>query len=53
MEVEAQNGLAIMLGHYTPVNCQHEFGVRFRALMERFQNVIRFGLTGHTHLESY
>ena len=53
MEVEAQNGLAIMMGHYTPVNCQHEFGVRFRALMERFQNVIRFGLTGHTHLESY
>lgn len=53
MEIEAQEGLAIMMGHYTPVNCQHEFGVRFRALMERFQNVIRFGIVGHTHEESY
>jgi len=42
-----------MMGHYTPFNCQHQFGVRFRALQERFQNVIRFGLVGHTHKESF
>ena len=53
LEVEAQEGLAVLIGHYTPVNCQHEYGVRFRALMERFQNVIRFDVVGHTHMESY
>ena len=53
LEVEAQEGLAVLIGHYTPVNCQHEYGVRFRALMERFQNVIRFDVVGHTHFESY
>lgn len=53
LEIEAQDGLAIMIGHYTPQNCQHEFGVRFRALMERFQNVIRFDLVGHTHSETF
>lgn len=41
------------MGHYTPVNCQHQFGVRFRALQERFQNVIRIGLVGHTHFETF
>ena len=53
LEVEAQGGLAIMIGHYTPQDCQHQFGVRYRALMERFQHVIRFGVVGHTHLETY
>lgn len=53
MQVEAEGGLAIMMGHYTPFNCQHQFGVRFRALQERFQNVIRFGLVGHTHTEYF
>lgn len=53
MEVEAAGGLAIMIGHYTPTDCQHQWGTRFRALMERFQNVVRFGLTGHTHTEDY
>ena len=52
-EIEAEGGLAIMIGHYTPYTCQHEWGTRYRALMERFQNVVRFGLVGHTHLETY
>jgi len=42
-----------MVGHYTPSNCQHQYGVRYRALIERFQNVVRFGLTGHTHEEAF
>lgn len=53
LDVEAAGGLAIMLGHYTPSDCQHQFGVRYRTLMERFQNVVRFGITGHTHKEDY
>lgn len=42
-----------MLGHLTPNNCQHQFGQRYRALMERFQHIVRFGLQGHTHRESF
>lgn len=42
-----------MLAHYTPANCQHQWGVRYRALVERFQHVIRFGFVGHTHNETY
>jgi len=53
MEVEAAGGLAIMIGHYTPTDCQHQFGTRYRALIERFQNVVRFGMTGHTHTEDF
>lgn len=52
-EVEADGGIAILIGHYDPAGCQHQWGVRFRALMERFQHVIRYGLTGHTHSEDY
>lgn len=42
-----------MIGHYTPNSCQHEWGVRYRALVERFQNVLRMGIVGHSHKESY
>ena len=34
--IERDGGLAIMLGHIDPVFCQHEWGTRFRALMERY-----------------
>ena len=30
----------------------HEFGVRFHALMDRYQNVVRFSSYGHSHIES-
>jgi len=42
-----------MIAHYTPSNCQHQFGARYRALMERYQHVVRFGLQGHTHTEYF
>ena len=35
-EIEAAGGLAIVIAHYTPADCQHQFGTRFKALMERF-----------------
>lgn len=40
-----------MLGHHTAQNCQHQYGVRLRALMERFQNVVRIVAVGHVHTE--
>ena len=53
MQIEANNGIALMLAHYTPSDCLHQWGIRYRTLMERFQNVVRFGLAGHTHEETY
>ena len=31
----------------------HEFGRRYRALIERYQHVVRFSSWGHTHYESF
>lgn len=53
LEIEAQGGLAFLIAHYTPQQCQHQFGTRYRALMERFQNVVRFTMHGHTHTTYY
>ena len=53
LEVEADEGIAIMIAHYTPNDCQHQFGTRYRALMERFQHIVRFGMQGHTHTQYY
>ena len=53
LAVERAGGVAIVLGHYDPSGCMHEWGVRFRALMERFQHVVRFGLQGHEHREFF
>ena len=53
LEIESTGGLAIVISHYTPNQCQHQFGTRYRALIERFQNVVRFGLAGHTHFKNF
>ena len=53
LNIEARGGLAIVIAHYTPVNCQHQFGTRYRALVERFQHIIRFGMAGHDHRKFY
>lgn len=53
LDTEAQGGLAFLISHYTPQQCQHQFGARYRALMERFQNVVRFTMHGHTHTSYY
>lgn len=53
LDIEADNGIALIMGHYTPSSCQHQFGTRYHALMERFQHIVRFGMQGHTHKESY
>lgn len=50
-EIEQAEGLAIVIAHYTPNNCQHQFGTRYRALIERFQHVVRWGLAGHVHIK--
>lgn len=42
-----------MIAHFDPNDCQHQWGVRLRALLERYQNVVRFGMMGHTHRETF
>ena len=51
--IEKAGGVAILLGHIDPVGCMHEWGTRFRALMERYQHIVRFGMQGHVHMEYF
>lgn len=45
---------AIIISHVPPNNgCVHSWGHRFRGLMERYQNVVRFSLHGHIHDEMF
>lgn len=41
-----------MIGHIPVQSCLHQFGVRYKALMERYQHVVRFSSFGHSHDES-
>jgi hypothetical protein len=51
--LEAFNGQAIIVTHIPYYECIHPYGVRLRAILERYQNVIRFSLSGHTHNEEF
>jgi len=42
-----------MITHIPYYECLHPYGVRLRALLERYQNVIRFSVSGHTHNEEF
>lgn len=53
-EIENLGGSAIMLAHVPDgPECTRQFGKRYHALMDRFQNVIRWGSYGHYHKELY
>jgi hypothetical protein len=53
-DLEKQNGLAILMYHITPDDgCNHEFAVRMRAVLERYQHIIRLNMLGHTHLDYF
>ncbi len=51
--LQAVNGKAIIIGHVPPLfnECIHGWSVRYQALVERYQDVIRFGMFGHDHTE--
>jgi len=50
-QLEKDGGFAYIIGHIPPRGCLHQFGVRFKALMERYQHIVRFSSFGHTHSE--
>jgi len=52
-QLEAVNGFAVLILHIPPAECIHPYGVRIRAIQERYQNVIRFSISGHTHNEEF
>lgn len=54
-EMEANGQIAILIGHHPPgdSSCMYQWSSRFRALMERFQNVVRFSFFGHVHTEQH
>ena len=51
--LEELGGFAHIIAHIPSVSCLHQFGIRYKALMERYQHVIRFSSYGHTHNESF
>lgn len=52
-EIEAAGDIVFILGHIPPQEGLHEWSIRYKALVERFQHIIRFQGFGHTHNESY
>ena len=52
-ELEKEHGFAYIIGHVPPYHFLHEFGIRYKALMERYQHVVRFSSFSHTHDESF
>ena len=48
-ELEEIGGVAVIIGHHNPSALTQQFGVRFRALMERYQHVVRLIAKAHDH----
>lgn len=52
--IERANGTAIILTH-VPNNdeCGRQIGLRWHALMDRYQHIVRFGVAGHIHKQQW
>ena len=53
MQLERSNGFAYIIAHIPPHDCLHEFGIRYKALMERYQYIVRWSSFGHSHNEQF
>ena len=52
--MEKINGLAYITFHITPDDgCNHEFAVRYKAILDRYQHIIRMNLMAHTHVDLF
>jgi len=52
MEIDGEIG--IIMSHIPPGDqCLYEWTIRYKALIERYQHIIRFGMHGHVHREFY
>lgn len=52
---EANGEIAILIAHHPPgsSDCLYQWSSRFRAILDRFQHIVRWSLYGHVHLEIY
>uniref|UniRef100_A0A7S3IP58 Calcineurin-like phosphoesterase domain-containing protein n=1 Tax=Strombidium inclinatum TaxID=197538 RepID=A0A7S3IP58_9SPIT len=50
-QIEQDEGFALVIAHIPSRDCLHEFGLRFHALMDRYQHIVRYSSYGHTHSE--
>ena len=51
--VEKNDGVAILLQHIVPNECSESYAIRYKAVLERFQHIIRFNAFGHTHEDEF
>ena len=42
IKIEKDEGFAMIIAHIPTSDCLHQFGIRYKALMERFQHIVRF-----------
>jgi hypothetical protein len=47
------DGFAHVIAHIPTMSCLHQFGLRYHAIMDRYQAVVRFQSFGHTHNEEF
>jgi hypothetical protein len=52
-QIEKDGGFCHIIAHIPPDECLHQFGIRYKALMERYQHIVRFSSMGHTHDEEF
>lgn len=52
---EARGEIAVLMAHHPPgdSDCLYEWSSRFRALLDRYQHIVRWSVYGHVHLEIY
>eukprot|EP00347_Sterkiella_histriomuscorum_P003902 403362501 len=54
-QAEKENELLIIAGHMSPgdYNCVKKWSVRYQALLERYQHLLRLSVYGHDHRELF
>jgi len=52
LQIEKDEGFAYIISHIYPTDFLHQCGIRYKALMDRFQHIVRFSSFGHSHVES-
>jgi len=52
--MELKGEVGIIFGHIPPGDdCLYEWSIRFRALLNRYQHVVRLSMYGHVHRENF
>lgn len=54
-EIEAKNEIAIFISHHPPGDrySLYDWTLRYKAITERFQHIIRYSIYGHVHVERH